>query len=203
MNMDRAVFSGQAAVSPRAGTRLLPFYAIIGLTVALIVMGAGLAVRALVVDEPAVTEIHSINQPAATSYGSLIVSGADDLIGLTSEDLAGVTHGIQNLVLADSTQIQLTLALINNSSRAVELDPKHFQLVSPPSVEPILISGATIRTGELRPRSSINITLSFVVPRDGASYILQYDDPGSDQLVQIDLGGVDVVSPEELDAIHH
>lgn len=203
MNMDRAMISGQTILSARAGIKFLPFYAFIFLAVVLAVLGTVLAARSLSADAPAITEIHSINQPAVTSYGSLIVSGADDLIGLTSEDLAGVTHGIQNLVMADSTQIQLTVALINNSSKAVALDPKQFQLVSPPSAEPILITGATIRSGEIRPRSSINITLSFVVPRDGASYILQYDDPGSDQTVQIGLGGVDVVSPEELDAMNH
>jgi hypothetical protein len=45
--------------------------------------------------------------------------------------------------------------------------------------------------------------LGFVVPRNGASYILQYLDPVNDQTVQIDLGGVDVVSDEELEKLHH
>lgn len=77
-----------------------------------------------------------------------------------------------------------------------------FRLVSPQSQDAILLSGATIRNGELRPRSNIHVTLSFVVPRDGASYTLQYLDPKSEQIVQIDLGGVDVVSEEEMKDVH-
>lgn len=171
--------------------------------------------------------IFGINQPVATSFGSIVVSEADDLIGLTSQDLAGVTHGIQNLVLIDKTQIQLTVALLNRSNRTIAYSPEQFTLAAshkqifdqrwqirswwknPNSIfqnkgnEVILISGATIHDGKLQPRSNIEATLSFVVPRDGSSYILQYLDPGNDQIVQIDLGGVDVVSDEELDKLHH
>ena len=74
--------------------------------------------------------IVGINEPAATSFGSIVVSEADDLIGLTSQDLAGVTHGIQNLVLIDKTQIQLTVALLNRSSSAVSYAPDQFTLVA-------------------------------------------------------------------------
>jgi hypothetical protein len=173
------------------------------LVVALTGWGVALAYQALTTGTPSFSEIFTINQPASTSFGTIIVSQADDLIGLTSQDLAGVTHGIQNLVLADSTQIQITVALINRTGRPVLVAPDQFRLISPQNSDAILTSGATIRAGELRPRSNIEATLSFVVPRDGAAYTLQYLDPGSDQIVQIDLGGVDVVSDEELGKLHH
>ncbi|MBI5944061.1 MAG: hypothetical protein HY864_06810 [Chloroflexi bacterium] len=171
------------------------------LVILLMVWGSSLAYKTLN-QKPA--QISGINQPVETSFGSIIVSEADDLIGLTSQDLAGVTHGIQNLVLVDKTQIQLTVALLNRSGQKISISPKQFTLVNPENAgEVILISNATIRDGELQPRSNIEATLSFVVPRDGASYILQFLDPGNDQIVEIDLGGVDVVSDEELSKLHH
>ncbi len=181
-----------------------PLGLLIGLIIVLAGLGVVLGYQSLTTETSAFSEIYSINQPASTSFGTIIVSAADDLIGLTSEDLAGVTHGIQNLVMADSVQIQLTVALINRSTAPVAIAPDdQFRLVSPESKDAILLTGATIRSGELRPRSNIHVTLSFVVPRDGANYTLQYLDPGSAQIVQIDLGGVDVVSEEELDKMQH
>ena len=204
--------------------KVQPLYLLVLMVVLLAGWGASLAYQALN-QKPSL--IVGINQPADTSFGSIVVSEADDLIGLTSQDLAGVTHGIQNLVLIDKTQIQLTVALLNRSGSAVAYSPEQFTLItshnqifdqrwqirswwkntnSTPqgqSNEVILTSGATIHNGELRPRSNIEATLSFVVPRDGSSYILQYLDPGNNQIVQIDLGGVDVVSDEELGKLHH
>lgn len=192
---------GNSSPSAYSRARVLPLYLLVVLVILLMVWGSSLAYKTLN-QKPA--QISGINQPVETSFGSIIVSEADDLIGLTSQDLAGVTHGIQNLVLVDKTQIQLTVALLNRSGQKISISPKQFTLVNPENAgEVILISNATIRDGELQPRSNIEATLSFVVPRDGASYILQFLDPGNDQIVEIDLGGVDVVSDEELSKLHH
>jgi len=148
------------------------------------------------------SEIYGINQPIPTSFGTIIVSAADDLTGLTSEDLAGVTHGIQNLVLADKAQIQLTVALINRTGKLIKYSPDQFRLMNPADPNLIELAGSTIREGELNPRSSIEATLSFVVPRDGAAYTLLFRDPGNTQVVKINLGEVDVVSAETLLQLH-
>lgn len=207
MNISKTVFaSDKAHLSAQKDgpvRKFQPLSLLIGLIIVLAGLGVVLGYQSLTTETSAFSEIYSINQPAPTSFGTIIVSAADDLIGLTSEDLAGVTHGIQNLVMADSVQIQLTVALINRSTAPVTIAPDdQFRLVSPQSKDAILLSGATIRSGELRPRSNIHVTLSFVVPRDGASYTLQYLDPKSEQIVQIDLGGVDVVSEEEMKDVH-
>ena len=228
MNMNKNVLTWNKSGLPSRNTTIIkkvqPLYLLVVLVVLLAGWGISLAYRVLN-QKPSL--VVGINEPAATSFGSIVVSEADDLIGLTSQDLAGVTHGIQNLVLIDKTQIQLTVALLNRSSSAVAYSPDQFTLVAsynqifdqrwkirswwkktnsiPESQvdEVILISGATIHEGKLQPRSNIEATLSFVVPRDGSSYILQYLDPGNNKIVQIDLGGVDVVSDEELDKLHH
>lgn len=207
MNSSKIILTGNKAhLSSEKNTatgRFQPLVLLVILVILLAGWGVALAYQALTGTTPPFTEIFTINQPVSTSFGTIIVSQADDLIGLTSQDLAGVTHGIQNLVLADNTQIQLTVALINRTGKSVTIAPDQFRLISPQSADAILISGATIRTGELRPRSNIETTLSFVVPRDGATYTLQYLDPGNGQFVQIGLGGVDVVSDEELSKLHH
>ena len=229
MNINKNVLTLNKAGLPTRNTtsnnkKVQPLYLLVLLVVLLAGWGASLAYQAL---NQETSLIVGINEPAATSFGSIVVSEADDLIGLTSQDLAGVTHGIQNLVLIDKTQIQLTVALLNRSGNTISYSPKQFTLLTshsqifdqrwkirswwknPNSIprnggdEVILISNATIHDGELRPRSNIEATLSFVVPRDGSSYILQYLDPGNNQIVQIDLGGVDIVSDEELDKLHH
>ncbi|MBK7454928.1 MAG: hypothetical protein IPJ46_14790 [Anaerolineales bacterium] len=207
MNISKTVFASDKTHLPAQKDfpvrKFQPLSLLIGLIIVLAGLGVVLGYQSLTIETSAFSEIYSINQPASTSFGTIIVSAADDLIGLTSEDLAGVTHGIQNLVMADSVQIQLTVALINRSTAPVIIAPDdQFRLVSPQSKDAILLSGATIRNGELRPRSNIHVTLSFVVPRDGASYTLQYLDPKSEQIVQIDLGGVDVVSEEEMKDVH-
>lgn len=207
MNISKAVFASDKTHLPAQKDgpvrKFQPLGLLIGSVIVLAGLGVVLGYQSLTTETSAFSEIYSINQPASTSFGTIIVSAADDLIGLTSEDLAGVTHGIQNLVMADSVQIQLTVALINRSTAPVTIAPDdQFRLVSPQSKDAILLSGATIRSGELRPRSNIHVTLSFVVPRDGASYTLQYLDPKSEQIVQIDLGGVDVVSEEEMKDVH-
>ncbi len=228
MNMNKNVLTLNKTGLPTRNTtfikRVQPLYLLVLMVVLLAGWGASLAYQALN-QKPSL--IVGINEPAATSFGSIVVSEADDLIGLTSQDLAGVSHGIQNLVLIDKTQIQLTVALLNRSGNAIPYSPEQFNLVASynqifdqrwlirswwknPNVIPrgqkdevIPTSGATIHDGELQPRSNIEATLSFVVPRDGSSYILQYLDPGNNQIVQIDLGGVDVVSDEELNKLHH
>lgn len=174
-----------------------PLVVLVFLVVLLAGWGATLAYRSLIAAQSS-PKIYGINEPVDTSFGSIIVSAADDLTGLTSQDLAGVTHGIQNLVLADKAQIQLTVALINRTGKLVNYSPDQFRLSTANNPDLIELTGSTIREGELQPHSNIEATLSFVVPRDGATYTLLFRDPGNDQIVQIDLGDVDQVSAETL-----
>ncbi len=181
-----------------SGKRFQPLVVLVFLIVLLAGWGVALAYQTLTREVQPSTEIYGINQPVSTSFGTIIVSAADDLTGLTSQDLAGVTHGIQNLVMADNAQIQLTVALINRSGKLVIYSPDQFRLVNAQSPDLIELTGSTIREGELQPHSNIEATLSFVVPRDGATYTLLFRDPGNDQIVRIDLGEVDQVSAETL-----
>jgi len=184
-----------------ADKRIRPLAALVFLTILLASWGTVLAYQALTGPHSS-PEIYDINQPVSTSFGTIIVSAADDLTGLTSQDLAGVTHGIQNLVLADKAQIQLTVALINRTGKLVNYSPDQFRLVKAQNSDLIELAGSTIREGKLQPHSNIEATLSFVVPRDGATYTLLFRDPGNDQVVRIGLGGVDQVSAETLLHLH-
>lgn len=188
--------------NPAPGRKFQPLTLLLFLIFILAGWGVKLAFQILSGRTQPVSDTFAINQPAPTSFGSLVVSTADDLIGLTSQDLSGVTHGIQNLVLADKTQIQLTIALVNRTGELVRISPGQFHLAGTLNPAPVEIEGATFHDGQLQPHSSIEATISFVVPRDGASYTLLYRDPGNDQLVQIELGGVDQVSVDTLLHLH-
>lgn len=174
-----------------------PLVVLVVLVILLAGWGSALAYQAFKTAQ-ASPEIYGINQPVSTSFGTIIVSAADDLTGLTSQDLSGVTHGIQNLVLADKAQIQLTVALINRTGKLVNYSPDQFRLITAKNPDLVELTGSTIHEGELQPHSNIEATLSFVVPRDGATYTLLFRDPGNEQIVKIDLGGVDQVSAETL-----
>lgn len=205
MNMNKLVLNNNKFQQTKArefsNMRPQALFLLVVAVVALAGWGSILAYQAFTAPQIS-SELYGINQPIPTSFGTIIVSAADDLIGLTSEDLAGVTHGIQNLVLADKAQIQLTVALINRTGKLVKYSPDQFRLMHPEDTNLIELSGSTIREGVLNPRSSIEATLSFVVPRDGAAYTLLFRDPGNTQIVKINLGEVDVVSAETLLQLH-
>lgn len=205
MNMNKLVLNNNKFQQTKArefsNMRPQALFLLVLAVVALAGWGSILAYQAFTAPQIS-SELYGINQPIPTSFGTIIVSAADDLIGLTSEDLAGVTHGIQNLVLADKAQIQLTVALINRTGKLVKYSPDQFRLMHPEDTNLIELSGSTIREGVLNPRSSIEATLSFVVPRDGAAYTLLFRDPGNTQIVKINLGEVDVVSAETLLQLH-
>jgi hypothetical protein len=165
-------------------------------------LGSYLAYRTFMTQAQPATEIYAIDQTIPTSFGTFVVSEADDLKGLTSQDLAGVTHGIQNLVLADKSQIEVTLALINGSGSPVAYSPDQFKLTPAQGGKSVSITGATMKDGELPPRSNIGATLTFVVPRDGTAYILEFTDPGNHQVLRVDLGKVDQVPLDVLQHLH-
>ena len=113
MNINKTTLTLNKAGFPAGNKKTVPLYLFMLATLVMAAWGGSLSHQAL---NQKASRIFGINQPVATSFGSIIVSEADDLIGLTSQDLAGVAHGIQNLVLVDKTQIQLTVALLNRSS---------------------------------------------------------------------------------------
>ena len=140
----------------------------------------------------------------STSSGLLTIGQVETLDGLTSQDLAGVTHGIQNLVMSNKVQIA-GIAATGQSYRpahglfAGAVRPgrcMHRQWSDP-------VSG-TLLTGTLPPHASIDAVVDFVTPRTNQQLWLEYRDPVSARRPLIAIGAADpnagntpIVVPEE------
>lgn len=135
-------------------------------------------------------------QVAETSFGTLTVNGGDLLGGLTSRDLAGVTHGIGGLVLSDKAQAQVTVTLRNDSEEPFAYDPEMFRMREGDGL-PIAPTGAGLDGGIVPAGASIDLLLDFVVGRSGADLSFEFSDPGRAAPVVIPVGSIGPVPPED------
>ena len=139
--------------------------------------------------------VPGIGVPTRTSFGSVDVESVQQIRGLTPKALAGVTHGIHSLVKADQMQVQLVLALRNDGDRAGVYDPNQYVLrlvrrgAESKGYVPVTTS---VRAGQLAPRSAMETTIGFVIPRfnpKGTRLALELRERGREPLT-IDLGRV-------------
>ena len=169
-----------------------PIIGVVAVVVMLAIVGALLGAQALDAGRTQRTEaVFAVGDQVQTSFGFLTVGQVEDLNGLTSQDLNGVTHGIQNLVLDDEAQIQVWVVLMNRQNHPVNYTPAQFRLFTDKRSEPIMLTGATIQPGRLKPNMTIEAALSFVIPRNGSDLKLEFSDPGRDEPIVISLGQVD------------
>jgi hypothetical protein len=126
-----------------------------------------------------------------TSFGVVAVTDVEAINGLTAKELAGVTHGIQNLVKSGEGQIQVGFELSNTQRYPIPYNAtKQFRLRLGNKGSVIPPSAGTIRSGELQPGAAIDATLAFVVPKAAKSLVLQFRDLGRAPPVSIQLGPV-------------
>ena len=133
----------------------------------------------------------TVGVPVVTTFGTVTVETFETLPGLTSQDLGGVTHGIQNLVLSGSAQVSVAISVVNGSNQPVDIAPDQFRMRVAGATEPIQLTGATIHPLRLKPGASVEATLTFVVPRTGNGFSLDFADPGTDRLLTLADGTVD------------
>ena len=117
-------------------------------------------------------------QPGVDAPPSLLVghtrftiTHVERVDGLTNADLSGMAHGIQGLVLDDSTLIRVSMT-VSAGDEATAFDAGRLRLLrgaGGASQEPL---GGSIGRGTLRPHASVEGAVSFVVPRDGARLLL-------------------------------
>jgi hypothetical protein len=133
----------------------------------------------------------SVGEAIPTSFGSLTVQPAQTLDGLTPEDLGGVTHGVNNLVLSDSAQVEVSFLLVNAGDSGAAIDPDQFRLVVGGARDALAPTGSTMRPMTLAAGARVGASVTFVVPRTGAQMELRYADPGSSAPVSIPMGRLD------------
>src|SRR5256885_14136590 len=186
-----AAASTDARVRPAA---LLYLCCVLALAV-----GGGLLGIRLLQAGAATTVVHvgpaGLGVPARTSFGSVDVESVQQIRGLTPKALSGVTHGIHSLVKADQMQVQLVLALRNDGNRAGVYDANQYVLrlvlrgAESKGYVPVTTS---VRAGQLAPRSAMETTIGFVIPRfnpKGTRLALELRERGRKPLT-IDLGRV-------------
>lgn len=110
------------------------------------------------------------------------VSQVERVTGLTADDLGGMAHGIQGLVQDDQTllRVSLTIAAVDEDTT---YDAGTLRLYSSSSKRAIRPVGGSLGRGELGAHSLIEGAVSFVVPRNGAHFVLR--SRGSSQSVSL------------------
>jgi hypothetical protein len=147
--------------------------------------------------------LYAVGQSVPTSFGVVAVESAAKIAGLTAKDLAGVTHGIQNLIRPDQVQVQLAVELTNLRNHPVAYTPDQFRLVSTTSSTPLPVFSTNLHPNTLQPEASIDGTLNFVVPRNGAKLVLEFRDQGRARPIRIDLGRIDRTPANAFAGYHH
>jgi hypothetical protein len=132
-----------------------------------------------------------IGERTTSAFGFMTVQSVDVLDGLTAEDVGGMTHGINDFVPADQAQIEVAVRLENISADAVRVDPGQFALAVAGSAATVRPTGATVRPMSLPARTTVDVSVTFVVPRAGGAMNLQYTDPVTGSRTDIPVGRVD------------
>ncbi len=102
------------------------------------------------------------------TYGVVHVEAVN---GLTAQDLSGMSHGIQGLVGDDKAIVRVSLVLRADSSGG-SFDPGTLRLIALGSSDTSSPVGGSLAPGRLRPNSTIEGAIAFVVPRTGAALSL-------------------------------
>jgi hypothetical protein len=120
--------------------------------------------------------VFAIGETAPVSFGALQVTAARVANGLTSQQLAGVTHGISGLIDARSSQLQVSIAMTNSKYVDAHWTAADFRLEAARSGREFAPVGGTKEGGTLAPGSSLDVALNFVVPRNGDHFTLRVRD---------------------------
>ncbi len=125
-----------------------------------------------------------------TSFGAMSVKHAERLNGLTSRDLAGMTHGVNGLVKSDQSRLQASVTLTNLLDRTMNYAPSAFTLRTSENGKPIKLTAASIKSGVLQPDASIDLRIDYTAPRGAKRFWLDFADPAGGAPITVALGEV-------------
>ena len=131
-----------------------------------------------------------IGEDVPTSFGAMSVKHAERLNGLTSRDLAGMTHGINGLVGKDKMRLQASVTLTNLLDGLQSYAPQNFTLRTSEGGKPIKLTSASIKPGQLQPDASIDARIDFTAPKSAKRFWLDFNDPRRKKPITVELGNV-------------
>ena len=186
--------------------RSLPLLMIIGVVALMAVAGAVLGVSVITTpDDPAHQPPGwAVGDEVPTSFGLVTVTTVSQLAGLSADDLAGVTHGVGDLVPPDKEQVELSVVMNNTSTHAINYSFKdEFKLVTSTGGDVQQLAGASAPEGKLSGQSSLTTQLRFMAPRDGGALILEFREPGARHASRVLIGATDQAPAGVLDNYTH
>jgi hypothetical protein len=135
--------------------------------------------------DPARGRTDELNAVVSTTFGTVAVAYVEKIPGLTAKDLAGMTHGIADLVPAGQEMVQVSATISNRSDVPIAYSPERFsvRLEDGRRVAPSTTASVP---GVLQPDASIDLRIDFVVPGDGRHVWLRFADGARTR--EIDLG---------------
>ncbi|HET7475819.1 MAG TPA: hypothetical protein VFJ97_07315 [Dermatophilaceae bacterium] len=96
---------------------------------------------------------------------------ADQVKGLSDADLSGMSHGVQSLVTDSQALVRVDLR-VTAGDEAVAYDASALRAISSAERTGITAVGGSLQRGRLGAHGSVEGSVSFVVPRNGASISL-------------------------------
>jgi hypothetical protein len=176
----------------------------VGSVLAVAIAGGVLAIGAFTGGAADADHAHgaAIGEPIGTSFGSVTFERVSTIGGLTAQELGGVTHGIQNLVLTGQAQVEVSVLVVNHGDHRITVVPDQFSLLVDGKPGPTAMAGSTIRPLRLEPGGSVEATLTYGVPQSGAAMTVTYADPGG-EAVSVSAGALDLVSAPPADGHTH
>lgn len=134
-----------------------------------------------------------VGQDVPTSFGAMSIGHAERIDGLTSRDLAGMTHGINGLVKEKMSRVQAAVTFTNLLDRPVRFAPERMTLRTSQGGDPIKITSSSVPSGVLEPDASIDLRADFTVPQKAQRFWIDFDDPTRGKLT-VGLGRLKQVS---------
>jgi hypothetical protein len=149
---------------------------------------------------------YAVGEDVPTSFGAMAVQHAERIDGLTSRDLAGMTHGVNGLVREKLMRLQASVTVTNLLDRPLRYTPESFTLRTSKDGAPLKLSGANVKPGILEPDASIDLRIDYTAPKSAKRFWLDFADPGRAQPQAVRLGAVKAVptrksSPTAQDAL--
>jgi hypothetical protein len=129
--------------------------------------------------------VFAVGDRAPLSFGALQVIDSRVAVGLTNQQLGGMSHGISGLIGARTAQLQVTIEMTNSTYAAAPWTAADFRVEGARTGREFAAVGGTKESGALAPGSSIDFSLNYVVPRNGDHYTLRMRDGNSSVRVHL------------------
>ncbi len=166
----------------------------------IVATAAAVAVLGLLLDLRAVapashhssSKVFRVGDDVPTSFGIVAVEFVRSVDGVSHRALAGASHGVSGYVGHGKQQIQVAVALTNQTKKSLTYQVRQFRLSVTVAKKTTVLPATSgdLPDARILPDAGIEGHLDFTVPAVSAAISLEFIDPGRTAPVVIDLGTV-------------